>query len=219
MKKCLAVMISAMLFGCSTTPDSISVHSESYLENYANELAFSTDVNPNASKTKIVVPFDNRLVELKQPVTPVKKPSVTKSASPAKMTSSTMKKGSSSSSMNNSLKTTSAVGGVAEISSTSTSGMASTMPTGYLIQVISFSTQSEARRFVQSLSGKGSAWVNPKKVNGKDYYSVLVGDYASVQDAKKAINSFPAKVQDLNPIVKSINSIKGSAYPVLEKIQ
>lgn len=55
-------------------------------------------------------------------------------------------------------------------------------------------------------------------VNGTKWFTVLYGDYATRLEAKKAISTLPTTFQNLKPFVKSIDDIKNSEYPTLNKL-
>lgn len=90
---------------------------------------------------------------------------------------------------------------------------------GYTIQVVAVGSQQKANRFVQQLpKDQQPIWENYKVVNGTKWYAVLYGDYATSTEAKAAINTLPAQFQALKPFVKSIDGIKNSQFPTLNKV-
>ncbi|ELE7134211.1 SPOR domain-containing protein [Vibrio harveyi] len=90
---------------------------------------------------------------------------------------------------------------------------------GYTIQVVAVGSQAKVDQFARQLPQNGQPiWENYKVVNGTKWFSVLYGDYATSAEAKKAISSLPAHFQQLKPFVKSIDAIKNSAYPTLNKL-
>ncbi|RJX75491.1 SPOR domain-containing protein [Vibrio sinensis] len=90
---------------------------------------------------------------------------------------------------------------------------------GYTIQVVAVGTQTKVDHFARNLPASGQPiWENYKVVNGTKWYTVLYGDYATKVDAKKAIAQLPTEFQNLKPFVKSIDSIKNSQYPALNKL-
>lgn len=91
---------------------------------------------------------------------------------------------------------------------------------GYTIQIVAVGTQEKLRRFVAKLPQDGQPnWSNYKVVNGTKWYTVLHGDYGTKQEALLAISKLSLELQNLKPFVKSIDDIKNSAYPNLDKIQ
>ncbi|MCE7628370.1 SPOR domain-containing protein, partial [Vibrio fluvialis] len=50
------------------------------------------------------------------------------------------------------------------------------------------------------------------------WYTVLYGDYATRKEAAEAITTLPSEFQSLKPFVKSIDSIKNSEFPTLNKL-
>ncbi|OLQ85853.1 cytochrome C biogenesis protein CcdA [Vibrio panuliri] len=90
---------------------------------------------------------------------------------------------------------------------------------GYTIQVVAVGSQTKVDHFARQLPNNGQPiWENYKVVNGTKWYTVLYGDYATQADAKKAISRLPSEFQALKPFVKSIDTIKNSPYPTLNKL-
>ncbi|EJU9970642.1 SPOR domain-containing protein [Vibrio alginolyticus] len=90
---------------------------------------------------------------------------------------------------------------------------------GYTIQVAAVGSQAKVDQFANKLPQNGQPiWENYKVVNGTKWFSVLYGDYATSAEAKQVISTLPAQFQQLRPFVKSIDAIKNSAYPTLNKL-
>lgn len=90
---------------------------------------------------------------------------------------------------------------------------------GYTVQVVAVGSQSKVDSFVKMLPTTSQpVWENYKMVNGTKWFTVLYGDYATRLEAKKAISTLPTTFQNLKPFVKSIDDIKNSAYPTLNKL-
>ncbi|EDP60906.1 SPOR domain-containing protein [Vibrio sp. AND4] len=90
---------------------------------------------------------------------------------------------------------------------------------GYTIQVVAVGSQAKVDQFSRQLPQNSQPiWENYKVVNGTKWFSVLYGDYATSAEAKQAISTLPAHFQQLKPFVKSIDAIKNSAYPTLNKL-
>ncbi len=90
---------------------------------------------------------------------------------------------------------------------------------GYTIQVVAVGSQAKVDSFSRQLTNLGQpVWENYKVVNGTKWYTVLYGDYATQADAKQAIAELPSEFKALKPFVKSIDSIKNSPYPTLNKL-
>ncbi|TFH92489.1 SPOR domain-containing protein [Vibrio ouci] len=90
---------------------------------------------------------------------------------------------------------------------------------GFTIQVVAVGSQTKVDQFARKLPRDNQPiWENYKVVNGTKWYSVLYGDYATRTDAKKAIGELPSEFQSLKPFVKSIDAIKNSQYPTLNKL-
>ncbi|BCN26106.1 SPOR domain-containing protein [Vibrio alfacsensis] len=90
---------------------------------------------------------------------------------------------------------------------------------GYTIQVVAVGSQAKVDQFARQLPQNDQPiWENYKIVNGTKWFSVLYGDYATSAEAKQAIMRLPEQFQQLKPFVKSIDAIKNSAYPTLNKL-
>lgn len=91
---------------------------------------------------------------------------------------------------------------------------------GFTIQVVAVGSQTKVDHFARKLprNEKQPIWENYKVVNGTKWYTVLYGDYATRSDAKAAIAELPADFRSLKPFVKSIDAIKNSPYPTLNKL-
>lgn len=90
---------------------------------------------------------------------------------------------------------------------------------GYTIQIVAVGAQNKVDSFVKELPKQGQPiWENYKEVNGTKWFSVLYGDYATRTQAKQAAESLPKELKDLKPFVKSIDSIKNSNFPTMNKL-
>ncbi len=90
---------------------------------------------------------------------------------------------------------------------------------GYTIQVAAVGNQSKVTEITNKLpKNKQPIWEHYKVVNETKWYSVLYGDYATSAEAQRAISTLPTQFQKLKPFVKSIDSIKNSPYPTLNKL-
>jgi septal ring-binding cell division protein DamX len=90
---------------------------------------------------------------------------------------------------------------------------------GYTIQVVAVGSQTKVDQYVARLPNNDQPiWENYKLVNGTKWYTVLYGDYATSAEASRAMNRLPAEFVALKPFVKSIDSIKNSPFPALNKL-
>ncbi|USD68224.1 SPOR domain-containing protein [Vibrio sp. SCSIO 43136] len=90
---------------------------------------------------------------------------------------------------------------------------------GFTIQVIAVDSEAKLPKVAEKLPNGQPVWGNYKLVNGTKWYTVLYGDYASRAEAKAAIANLPAEFRKLKPFTKSIDDIKNSAYPTLDKLK
>ncbi|MDC5819467.1 SPOR domain-containing protein [Vibrio europaeus] len=91
---------------------------------------------------------------------------------------------------------------------------------GFTIQVVAVGSQTKVDHFARKLPREDNqpVWENYKVVNGTKWYTILYGDYATRTAAKAAISELPAGFRTLKPFVKSIDDIKNSQYPTLNKL-
>ncbi|MCW8336023.1 SPOR domain-containing protein [Vibrio sp. SCSIO 43135] len=91
---------------------------------------------------------------------------------------------------------------------------------GFTIQVVALGSQAKVDQFARKLpmDEQQPIWENYKVVNGTKWYTVLYGDYATRKEAQKAVKSLSEEFQSLKPFVKSIDSIKNSEFPTLNKL-
>jgi type II secretory pathway predicted ATPase ExeA/septal ring-binding cell division protein DamX len=54
-------------------------------------------------------------------------------------------------------------------------------------------------------------WVYRTRIRGEALLSVLVGDYASYEEARRALDGLPARLQQARPWVRNLRDIRGSA--------
>lgn len=92
--------------------------------------------------------------------------------------------------------------------------------TGYTIQVAAVSSQDKVRTLVGFLPNQEQPiWENRKEVNGTQWFAILFGHYATPEAAQAAMAQLPADFLKLKPFVKSIRTIKDSAFPQLNPIK
>ncbi|WP_073604643.1 SPOR domain-containing protein [Vibrio aerogenes] len=90
---------------------------------------------------------------------------------------------------------------------------------GYTVQVIAVGNQAKVDMFASKLPQNGQpVWENYKVVNGTKWYTILFGDFATRAEAKNAIQTLPQDFRQLKPFVKSLDAIKNSEYPTLNKL-
>lgn len=90
---------------------------------------------------------------------------------------------------------------------------------GYTIQVAAVATEAKVMDFATRLpQNVEPIWQNYKLVKGTKWYTVLYGDYATKTEAQAAIATLPQDLRRLQPFVKSIDTIKNSDYPELQKL-
>lgn len=89
----------------------------------------------------------------------------------------------------------------------------------YVIQVAALTSEENLRKLAANLPENQPKWENVKSVKGKQYYSLLFGNFKSSQDAKDAIMRLPASMHAISPFVKSVSSIKQSDFPTIKAVK
>lgn len=93
-------------------------------------------------------------------------------------------------------------------------------PNGYTIQIIAVTAADKAQQVAQKLAVIGEpVWSNAKVVNGVQSQAILLGSYPTAESAQAAMEALPASILSFNPFVKSLDKIKNSEFPVLNKLQ
>ena len=90
---------------------------------------------------------------------------------------------------------------------------------GYTLQVIALDSPYKSKSYADQLPSGHPVWEHFKRVNGTDWYAILYGDYATKSEAKAAIQTLPEFFRTRKPFVKSLDEIKNSAYPKLNKLR
>lgn len=80
----------------------------------------------------------------------------------------------------------------------------------YCLQILGASNLSSIKQFVSKHSLGTKANYYKSKLNNKDWFVLVYGNYQSISDAKNVISNLPEEVQSLNPYVRSYKSVKKS---------
>lgn len=88
----------------------------------------------------------------------------------------------------------------------------------YVVQVAALQSEKFLNETAKDLPENQPKWENVKTVNGKQWHSLLFGNFKTAEEAKDAIMRLPAKYQNMGPFVKSVKSITNSQYPTLKKL-
>ncbi|MDV6250170.1 SPOR domain-containing protein [Vibrio sp. EA2] len=188
MKKTAIIGLTLLLSACASENYTTDVTSESYREDYSSDTI-----------SKPIMASENAVVE--KDVTPTV----------VKMTPQTQEKKVVKLTPNDQIK---------PVKILPPSNKQSTIQRfGYTIQIAAVGSEGKVAQFVNKLpQSEQPIWENYKVVNGTKWYSILYGDYATSAEAQQAISSLPAEFRQLKPFVKSIDTIKNSAYPTLNKL-
>ncbi|CAE6939322.1 SPOR domain-containing protein [Vibrio alginolyticus] len=189
MKKTAIIGLALLLSACASETYVTDITSESYQEDYKQDVISK----PIMASENAVVEKDVKPVIVKVPVKPEEKKVVKlapqeEQAKPVKILPPTNKQPDA-------------------------------QRFGYTIQVAAVGSESKVAQYATKLPQNDQPiWENYKVVNNTKWYSILYGDYATSAEAQQAISTLPAQFQKLKPFVKSIDSIKSSAYPTLNKL-
>ncbi|WP_087020802.1 SPOR domain-containing protein [Thaumasiovibrio subtropicus] len=77
----------------------------------------------------------------------------------------------------------------------------------YALQLAAVRSQAAAQQFIQEVEMAGQASIYQTVRNGGDWYIVVTGSYPSIEAARRAEFSLPAKAQEVQPWVKSYRQI------------
>ncbi|WP_337992949.1 AAA family ATPase [Enterovibrio qingdaonensis] len=77
----------------------------------------------------------------------------------------------------------------------------------YALQLAALQSKQAANEFMQEYELGGTALVYETRRNGEPWFMVLVGDYPSVADARRAEVALPESVRNLTPWAKSFTQI------------
>ena len=78
----------------------------------------------------------------------------------------------------------------------------------YTLQLLATHNANDAHRYIAKHKLGNNAYYFHRKLNGKDLYSVIYGDYATRTAAAQAIKTLPKSVQILKPWIRSLSSIQ-----------
>lgn len=88
----------------------------------------------------------------------------------------------------------------------------------YLVQVAALNSEDKVLKVAEQLPANQPKWENIKTVSGKQWHSLLFGDFKTKSDAKDAILRLSVDLQAMDPFIKSVKSVKNSQYPTLKKL-
>ncbi len=94
----------------------------------------------------------------------------------------------------------------------------SPVPTGFTIQVLSLSDPNGFDPYISDLPENMPFWANKKEISGKDWYALLYGEFATMSDAKAALEQLPADIKSFGPYIRSFSSIEKSKSPNIERL-
>ena len=81
-------------------------------------------------------------------------------------------------------------------------------PNRFTIQVLALSEERDIRYYIREIQGQDPIWVNWKHSLGNRWYAVIYGDFASKEEAKRAINSLPPRIRQQGPFVRSFAEVQ-----------
>ncbi|MBD1574766.1 SPOR domain-containing protein [Vibrio sp. S17_S38] len=88
----------------------------------------------------------------------------------------------------------------------------------YVVQVAALNAEDRVLKMADQLPDNQPKWENVKTINGKQWHSLLFGDFKTKDEAKDAVLRLSVDLQAMEPFVKSVKSIQNSQYPTLKKL-
>ncbi|PSV27129.1 MULTISPECIES: SPOR domain-containing protein [unclassified Photobacterium] len=95
-----------------------------------------------------------------------------------------------------------------ETSMTNDQAFGDISPSRYTVQILALSEERNLRGYLQPITGNEPIWVNWKHVDGRNWYAVIYGNFATKDEARQAIHSLPASVQAQGPFPLSFAKVK-----------
>ncbi|SON53295.1 SPOR domain-containing protein [Vibrio tapetis] len=194
MKKISIIGLSVLLTACASDTYEKGVTSESYKEDYKVD----TIAQPITAKSESMIKEES--VMASESAATMKAAPVAQEKKPVQLAPQTAKK-------------------KIKIVPPTNEQMKKNPRYGYTIQVIALDRESKLNGFANKLPDGQPIWGNYKQVKGTNWYTILYGDYASRAEAKAAISTLPKEFQKLKPFAKSIDDIKNSDYPSMNKLK
>lgn len=95
-----------------------------------------------------------------------------------------------------------------ETSMTNDQAFGDISPSRYTVQILALSEERNLRGYLQPITGNEPIWVNWKRVDGRNWYAVIYGNFATKDEARQATQSLPASVQAQGPFPQSFAAVK-----------
>ncbi|EAR54187.1 hypothetiical DamX-related protein [Photobacterium sp. SKA34] len=95
-----------------------------------------------------------------------------------------------------------------ETSMTNDQAFGDIFPSRYTVQILAISEERNLRGYLQPITGNEPIWVNWKRVDGRNWYAVIYGNFATKDEARQAIQSLPSSVQAQGPFPLSFATVK-----------
>lgn len=81
-------------------------------------------------------------------------------------------------------------------------------PNRYTIQVLALSEERDIRDYIRDIKGQAPIWVNWKHSLGNRWYAVIYGDFATKEEAKRAITRLSPRIRQQGPFVRSFAEVQ-----------
>ncbi|UXI04128.1 SPOR domain-containing protein [Photobacterium sp. TY1-4] len=81
-------------------------------------------------------------------------------------------------------------------------------PNRFTIQVLALSEERDVRGYIRDIKGQDPIWVNWKRSLGNRWYAVIYGDFATKAEAKRVIDTLPARIRQQGPFVRSFAEVQ-----------
>lgn len=188
MKKIAVITLSMLLAGCATDTYITDITTESETEVYAHAKTQSVAAEPVMQEAQPVAEI----------ITPVP------SKSNAVESGTAIEKSSTSNTV--------------ALAPPVRSNKAAHTDSSFTLQIVSLLNNARLDEYLNNMPNRDQLWINDKMVNGKNWTSVLYGNFNTKADAKAAIPYLPEAIRKQKPFPRSIKSIKQSQYPRIIKV-
>ncbi|MFV0575358.1 MAG: SPOR domain-containing protein [Vibrio sp.] len=86
----------------------------------------------------------------------------------------------------------------------------------YVIQIASMENEQYLLTTASKLPSDLPKWENVKTLNGTQLHTLLVGDFASADEARASLSRVPATFS--GAFIKSVDTIRASEFPTIKKL-
>lgn len=88
----------------------------------------------------------------------------------------------------------------------------------FTIQVVALRHNIDFSEYITNLPTGHPIWSNEKEVNGLLWFTLLYGEFPSIELAQCVLKALPDKIQKRGPYIRSLKTIKSSTTPEMIKL-